>query len=345
MHTGNAPEARRDRWGPRFGRKILLRRSLHGCMAACRRDQKPAASLQAPIDYIEIQVLRRRTRPGSYVTAAPAQHAHRSAAITAPGASTGTWTSDTPPSSRPGSSAADGCPRRKPCTLLLDLPRLERAQPQHGILAEDARYWRIAASVVLEALAAQKVGAGDHAGKSSSLARWQTVLDSPRDAQRLAFLEKNMPPICRSELQENQPADAPSPAAAVGAAQLFEWPGDALAANGVGVRSAGLPKWKTAPGAGSAALFQPDPRIKGTQAQVQSLESGFRAWIRNLHLAGDSHLPHCFPPRAASPRSPTSRSTPPTAPRGSCTYLLQARDDPSLLVPADEVWQTAATAR
>ncbi len=101
------------------------------------------------------------------------------------------------------------------------------------------------------------------------------------------------------------------------------------------------------------SLFQADPRIKGTPAQLQSLDSGFRAWIRNLHLAGDSNFRIAF--RLEAPASPEveapaiGQSVSPDpfsmdtieSDQWQLHFVLQARDDPSLLVSADTVWRTA----
>jgi len=226
--------------------------------------------------------------------------------------------------------------------ILLDLPRFEHSDHQVA-LAEDARYWRIAASVAVEAMAAQKVVpvvARSHNG--GALARWQAVLDSPRDAQRLAFLEKNMPPVCRAEQPANgagRSMPPPEPrtlltsflnALCDGLARQWGWSEVRRPANAED--TPGL-RWL-------AALFQADPRFKATQPQIQSLESGFRAWIRNLHLAGDANFRIAFrldPPNGVV----DEREAELPDEDWKLHYLLQARDDPSLIVSAEMVWRTS----
>ncbi len=226
--------------------------------------------------------------------------------------------------------------------ILLDLPRLEHNDHQ-VVLAEDARYWRIAASVAVEAMAAQKVVPVVVKGQSgSALARWRPVLDSPRDAQRLAFLERNMPPICRAELPPNHSAqDWIPPSPQVLLASFLDGLCDALARQWGWNEFRRPPNLEDQPGLRwLSALFQADPRIKITPAQVQSLESGFRAWIRNLHLAGDNHFRIAF--RLDAPGDGAEESGPgATNETWKLQYMLQARDDPSLLVPADLVWRTS----
>ncbi len=217
--------------------------------------------------------------------------------------------------------------------LLLDLPLLELRN--RGLaLSEDARYWRIAATMALEAMAAQKVVPVIQPARNSYFARWQPVMDSPRDAQRLAFMEKNMPPVCRAEWSNGRGEPPASPRALL--ASFFNSLCDALARKWGSAELKRNPNWGDQPAfRWIAALFRGDAAIKGVPAQLQALESGFRAWIRNLHLAGDNHFRiafHLEPPGELG-----------NGAGWQLHYLLQARDDPSLLVPADQVWKATST--
>lgn len=246
--------------------------------------------------------------------------------------------------------------------ILLDLPMIERKH-RDLIVAEDARYWRIAASVALEAMAAQKVVPVVIHRPSTSVARWQPVLDHPRDAQRLAFLERNLPPVCRAEIPPNTPHDnPPTPEPRELLNSFLNGTCDSLARIWGWSEVKRTPTQDEQPGQRwLTALFQADPRIKATPAQLQALDSGFRAWIRSLHISGDSTFRIAFrlePPApeelpadrhrtAAENADPSgnhgqgSDGTPPGDEKWQLHYLLQARDDPSLLVPADTVWRTA----
>jgi SNF2 family DNA or RNA helicase len=244
--------------------------------------------------------------------------------------------------------------------LLIDLPLLERRN-RNIFLADDARYWRIVASVSLEALAAQKVVPVVIHRPMSSIARWQPVLDHPRDAQRLSFLEKSMPPVCLAEIPANTPRDnPPAPVAREILVSFLNATCDSLA------RQWGWSELRRANTQDDqlgqrwlSSLFQADPRIKGTPAQLQSLASGFNAWIRNLHISGDSsfHISFRLQPPApkgtgeieesqSSPLALRSRPDEDTGVKNApdqwkLHYLIQARDDPSLLIPADAVWKTS----
>jgi SNF2 family DNA or RNA helicase len=257
--------------------------------------------------------------------------------------------------------------------LLLDLPRLERDR-RNLILAEDARYWWIVTTVALEAMAAQKVIPVIEPGKPGYYARWRPVLDSPRDAQRLAFLEKSQPPVCRAEVEDLD--DLPPSARAVLTSFLNSLV-DSLARRWSWGEVRNLPAWQNHQAYGwLSGLFRDDPNIKGTIAQLQALDSGFRAWIRNLHLSGDSTFRIAFrlippaPGEAVLTMEPVengsngstevhvngngngsngngANGTNGTSANGAVTdtpawtlqFLLQALDDPSLLVSAEAVWR------
>jgi SNF2 family DNA or RNA helicase len=295
-------------------------------------------------------------------------------------------------------------PMQEALQLLLDLPNLERRN--RGLVAgEDARYWRIATTLVLEALVAQKTVPVINPARSSYQARWLIVLDSPRDAQRLSFMEKNMPPVSRAEWHDpnSQPrgrGKRPTSGGRLGdSAQSSDELAGTLTPRGLltsflnnlcdtlarqwgaeYIRTVdNRPAFQTEARPGTyearyelqnarqnptngnprpfpslenhpaynwlAALFRVDPTIRGSAAQAQALESGFRAWIRNLSLAGDNTFRIAFrleaPDTQVIDASFSSAEHP--ARDWQLHYLLQARDDPSLFVPADQVWKTSGS--
>lgn len=299
-------------------------------------------------------------------------------------------------------------PMQEAMQVLLDIPTIERRN--RGLIAgEDARYWRIATTLVLEALVAQKTVPVINPARSGFQARWLTVLDSPRDAQRLAFMEKNMPPVSRAEWRDSN--NRPNPKGRRAPARSAP-NGDEQSSNAFSVGSIYPPtprglltsflnslcdslarQWgaehirATAPRPVAqtdarpgtyearyemqnalqnptngnprpfptlenhpayhwlAALFRGDSTIRGSAAQAQALDSGFRAWIRNLSLAGDTTFRIAFrlePPDTQVIDASTSGSEQPVR-DWQLHYLLQARDDPSLFIPADQVWRTSGS--
>jgi SNF2 family DNA or RNA helicase len=77
------------------------------------------------------------------------------------------------------------------------------------------------------------------------------------------------------------------------------------------------------------ALFSENALIQLSSAQAQNLAASHKAWMRNLHVAGDAAFRIAFRLEA-----PVLQKEP-----WQLHYLIQAKDDPSLLIPADEVWK------
>ena len=228
--------------------------------------------------------------------------------------------------------------------ILLDLPLIERRN-RNLKLGQDAKYWRIAVTLVLEAIAAQRIVPVILPVKAGFHARWRPVFDSPREGQRLAFMERNMPPICRAQIVEdklNQPAPAPKTLLesflnSLGDSLARRWGAEVIQKNTAWDKQPAF-RWL-------AALFRDDPLIRGSAAQLQSLYAGFRAWIRNLHLAGDDNFRIAFqlePPAQQVLNGSSSQTLQPEA-DWTLRFLLQARDDPSLLVPAETLWKSTSS--
>jgi SNF2 family DNA or RNA helicase len=237
--------------------------------------------------------------------------------------------------------------------VLASLPLPEDLPPHVG-LAADVRYWHTVALLVLEVLATQKLVPvlvpADAAGRTFH-ARWLPILDGPKDAPRLARLEAAMPPICRAEVTPQGDGIAPTPRALLDtflktmADALARWWGcAAVPATRPPANGDPAQRWL-------AALFSANPTVEASPAQLQTLAHSHRAWMRNLHVAGDAVFRIAFRleaplQQAARDQSggefmPTLVAAPPRD--WQLHYLLQARDDPSLLVPAEMVWQIRGT--
>lgn len=224
--------------------------------------------------------------------------------------------------------------------LLVNLPELD-AENLQFTLGDDARFWNCATALALETLATHKlvpiIAPADAAGKTFH-ARWLPVLDAPKDGLRLAQLEAVMPPVCRCVWV--------SPCSESGIAE-----GDALnlsprnlliaflntGCDGLARQwgKAAAPRFSRSDDETTHhwldALFGDDPTIKAPPAQLQSVSNSHRLWMRNLHIAGDAAFRIAFrlePPEQQS-----------TKPDWRLHYLLQARDDPSLLISANDIWQ------
>ena len=207
----------------------------------------------------------------------------------------------------------------------------------HGLaLGADVWFWQMVTNLVLETLAQQKllpVLAQADAEQNLYHARWLPVLDSPQDGPRIARLLEAMPPLCRAET--NAPEHAPSSRLVLDT--FLNTMVDALArqwgAASISVLGA---EWAREPAlAWLAALFNADPQVTGSAAQLGHLSKSHKLWLRNLHAAGDKSFRVAFRLEA-----PLQRDDAVAESSWRLHYLLQARDDPSLLVPAKQVWKT-----
>ncbi len=238
-------------------------------------------------------------------------------------------------------------PASKAFTILTNLPA---GQPHlTGFdLSPETRYWRLASNLVLETLAAQKLVPNLEQAQTNGrgyYARWLPVLDGPHDAARLAQLAAAMPPVCRAEMILTGKGDQEEPApSARGLLDSFlRTMCDALA------RSWGRGRGPKAENLRSddpvslwlLSLFNDEAAVRASFAQMQALSSGLRAWMRNLSAAGNPFYRIAFRLEAPGPLETPHDSI--RSKDWQLHYLLQSREDPSLVIPAGEVWRTGAS--
>jgi SNF2 family DNA or RNA helicase len=197
-------------------------------------------------------------------------------------------------------------------------------------LADEGRFWQAAARLAREALAQQKVLPAlveVEAGKRYQ-AHWLPVLDDPAVAPRLARLAGAMPAVCRAAAAD--PADAPAPGRLLDA--FLNTTVDAVARRWVRGSAPGQKATsKDALEAWIGALFDEDPRLRAPAARAAHLYAGYAGWLRSLRVAGDRHARVALRLQAPEPMDPDDTSW-------RLFFLLQARDDPSLLIAARDVW-------
>ena len=211
------------------------------------------------------------------------------------------------------------------------IPAAEDLPPQLR-LGDDLRFWQVAARLVLETIAQQKCrpdlveAARTGKGGPQLYARWRAVLDGPRDGPRLARLRAAMPPLCRAAVPDDRgelPVRLLLDSFLDGTvdALMRRWAVAEMPGRSLEPAAAALRHGLTEPRAAALAI---------SVAQGQQMLLGQRAWLRNLHAAGDPFFRVALRLEAPSPTQPDAPWT--------LHYLLQARDDPSLLIDAVRVW-------
>ena len=196
----------------------------------------------------------------------------------------------------------------------------------------------------------------DGAGRSTAAwaARWYPVLTG-HDARRVAEFADAMPPLCRAAEPGGEP---PGPILAAALAALADAaararlaagpPGWALLPPRRGRRPAHVPlaeRW-------AAALASPDPHVPVDAAEGETavaLAAALDDW-RAAAQAPAGPVRTCFrlveppaEPAAAGSAEPAAAADPVDARDPACSpwrvqFALQSTEDPSLMLPADDVW-------
>ncbi|MFP5336070.1 MAG: SNF2-related protein [Actinomycetes bacterium] len=190
-----------------------------------------------------------------------------------------------------------------------------------GELAERGR--------VLPTLARRDVG---------SVARWRPVLQGP-DVVALGALVQALPPVCRAAADHGDAHDLVTEAlhALTDAAVRDRLPPDT---DLLPPRRGRRPRRLPAVEAWLAALTSPDGQFDADEAEIEALERALQPWA-------EVGLGHVGPARAVfrlgeveaeHAADPTGEPAPEDQ-RWRLEFLLQSTQDPSLLVPADQVWR------
>ncbi|HEY3229156.1 MAG TPA: DEAD/DEAH box helicase, partial [Roseiflexaceae bacterium] len=216
-----------------------------------------------------------------------------------------------------------------------------------GAAGADLRAWRVAALLAMEVLSAQQALPGLRREGFQLRATW-LPRPGPQTAQKLAALARSLPPLCRAAADD--PAGAPSPrallddflATAVDAAirdlaRSDERPitNDVGAVREPPLRSSFVLRPSSTPGGKwLAALLGADPIVPLKGPDADALYQAWQSWAGQAQVAGDDVFQITF------------RLEPPDAQEDpwQMAFLLRATDDPSLIVPAAQIWRERGAA-
>jgi SNF2 family DNA or RNA helicase len=175
-------------------------------------------------------------------------------------------------------------------------------------------------------------------------ARWRPVL-AGSDAQRHSQLARMMPPACRA-LSSDGAVPPAQPAAGLLDAFLGTMVDALVRSSLAGAAPLAAPVRrgrKTVAGFASLhdqwlhALRGADGTLTGSAAELGQLAEQVRSWQRPIAVTAGAPFRLCFrleepPAEGAEPQPPESDG------QWQVRYLLQAADDPSLLVPVEDAW-------
>jgi SNF2 family DNA or RNA helicase len=244
----------------------------------------------------------------------------------------------TPPNATPDLRPWDVQGVRLSAVDVLQLPvlldELERSAELQ--LGRDLRFWLNAAELLLECLAQHRfLPWFCRDAKRQLHAVWHPVLDRSDDQKRVSLLIDAMPDACRC-LALDGPGTNERPDARAHLTHFLFTVTDAAVRETLSHYQRGLESnWLT-------ALFSTDSVVEGSEARLRLLEKDWKLWSDALRVsAGAAAFRTCF--RLEPPDG--SEKPGPVVPRGrawALQFLLQASDDPSLVVPAEQVWSSSA---
>jgi hypothetical protein len=227
--------------------------------------------------------------------------------------------------------------------LLISLPLGEMAGRWWGA---DLRFWGLVAKLGLELLAHHKVLPGLAEEGEGYRAVWLPATDDPHDRARLRALALAMPPVCRVLFGEGDAPEAgrsPAPHALVDGfvghlvdCAVRDWGRDRLD------RRRRPPQGVA--GAWWSALWSGDGEIVVPPAgrrELARLFDAWHGWMAQLQAVAEAPFRVCFrlEPPEVDPETDRVVSS-----EWALRYMLQASDDPSLLVPAEKVWSARGDA-
>jgi len=220
------------------------------------------------------------------------------------------------------------------------------ARDQDRRWGADLRYWSAVVKLGLELLARQRYLPGLAEAEGRYRAVWLPVLDEPADRARLRALAEAMPPVCRAVFAEKgdpDPAQAAAPHALLDdfIKQMVD---GALRTWG----PAHLDKRRKPPegvaGVWWASLWSADGFIltrASERRELARLYEAWRGWLGQLRAQAEAAFRLCF---RLEPPEYDAETGKVVKPDWALRYLLQANDDPSLLVTVDHVWQAGGDA-
>jgi SNF2 family DNA or RNA helicase len=302
-----------------------------------------------------LDALAERTPDGAGIAAAPADLLVRLPSTTrgplpSPGLPGGDEVDESPPTLGTWRVEAVALPPARAVETLLALA--EGDPPANVALGEDVGYWLGAARFALALLYRQRLLPTVEQQGTHYVAAWRPLLDEPADRERFAALVAAMPPACRG-LAASADDPEPEPEAllrhflgAVTDAAAREAPRTAPPAKGRVSRS--RPARRSGVGDAWLDALQGDPVLQGKGADLAAFYAQYRAWAAPVAAAASAEpFRLCLRLDPPEPSIVDGVVVPKATTRDwTLEYLLQANDDPSLLVPAGAVWrERGSTAR
>ncbi len=234
------------------------------------------------------------------------------------------------------------------------LPQLTTGAGQYEV-GDDLRFWALARLFALELLTKQRFLPLVEDARGGYAARWRPLIDEELDGARFSQLATSMPGA-GAALHWNEATAQPGRAPLL--RDFVSGAVDALARVSLGPSLPAGTNGQTAKFHPSWRALRDEPRVVArSPREAAEVARAWQTWNRPALDPAAEAAPFrvCFrldppPPsiNAVGNKADNERTddgaAEPDAPLWSVSYLLQAVDDPSLLVPAEEVWRQRGSA-
>ena len=218
---------------------------------------------------------------------------------------------------------------------------------------ETVRYWQTVASLAVELVRSGRVLPQLNVRKGDGVAVWRALPSTSEDFSRLRTLRELMPPLARTRVTDDVidsaedvkdwgQADVQSAREVL--IETLDTCVDGIARQRLADAGPTDPALNTVHQRWLAALTRSDGTINADQTALESLSETFDEWTHSLETGGEQGVRLCFRLYAPEPDIEATSETDDieaVSPDGwELELLLQAADDPSLLVEATTVWES-----
>jgi SNF2 family DNA or RNA helicase len=227
-----------------------------------------------------------------------------------------------------------------PAQALDFLLALPVTAPPGVAFGSSLRFWTVVANFAFEMISRQSFAPILQEEKRGNIvigrAAWDVVL-APEDAARVQVLARTMPPVCWSYMP---PGDKQASLLPDMLHHFLQQTIDAYVRGSLNFTSL-LPTSRSKRRISSLPLYEQwlhalsssDPTFTSSASEMQQFSTLMHTWLDQLHPASaQAPFRTCF--RLEAPPEEEEHAT-----LWRLSFYLQANDDPSLLVPAEQVWQ------
>ena len=224
--------------------------------------------------------------------------------------------------------------------LLLDLPQ---RPPPGAAVGDSLRFWSEAAKLALELIVRGSFVPIVQQTRSEYGAAWEAAL-AEGDRERLRLLSRAMPPLCRAVVPDGEER-SPPPWPLEIVSDYLNRTVDALVRGSLAEirllppRRGRPPKTLPLVERWLQALAAADPTLTGSPEELNTFSREIRRWLAGIQLA-DADAPFRTCLRLEPPDDHEERD----GALWRISFHLQAKDDRSLLVPAEAVWRARSSA-